>query len=88
MSLRPNHNKAQDQEAVEKHKRAFLAKGGIIEILPPMAFTYRLYTVSDGGAKGDLMLYADKYDAATGGRSAVKVHKWQRNIAEGGYNGV
>jgi len=87
MSLRPTHNKEAEQAAVEKHKRAFLAKGGIIEVLPPMEFTYRLYTVADGGAKGDLMLYADKYDATTGGRSAIKVNKWQRN-AEGGYNGV
>jgi hypothetical protein len=76
MSLRPNHNKAKEQEAVERHKRAFMEKGGIIEVLPPMEFTYRLHTVNvSGGEGGDLMLYASRRDAITGKREDRKLRR-------------
>ena len=76
MSLRPTNTKQKDQEAVEKHKAAYFAKGGTIEILPPLEYTYRLHTVSTGSGQGaDLMLYASKRDAITGKREERRVRR-------------
>lgn len=89
MSLRPTNTKQQAREAIERHTAAYKAKGGVIEVLPPLEYTYRLFTVSGGGSGGDdLMLYASKRDASTGERGTIKVKKWQRGRLGGGYDGI
>jgi hypothetical protein len=82
MSLRPTLDKSKiaQQAAVEKHKAAYFAKGGRIEVLPPMEFTYRLHTVSTGSGQGaDLMLYASKRDAITGKREERRIRASNAN---------
>ena len=52
----------QIRQRVADHVAAYLANGGIIEVLPPQEFTYRLCTVRGGGNDGDplLLMQADK----------------------------
>ena len=73
--MRETNTKEQHHALIAQQTQAFLDKGGVIELLPPLEYTHRLFTVAVKGTgnKGDeLMLYSSKR-SRDGVRTAYKV---------------